>query len=88
MHEISMVLVSATKFSCATAALFLFPSCHALAWDWEMDHEFAAVKPVERHVNVRKVISPERSPDRFSDPRRALIGGVCRLWQCPPRSAI
>jgi hypothetical protein len=28
---------------------------------------------------VRKVISPERSPDRFPDPRRALIGGACRL---------
>jgi hypothetical protein len=43
--------------------------------------------PVSNHIEVpvvRKVISPERSPDRFSDPRRALIGGVCHLLQWVP----
>jgi hypothetical protein len=39
-------------------------------------------------IYVWKVISPERSLDRFPDPRRALIGGACRLWQwAPPRAA-
>jgi hypothetical protein len=36
------------------------------------------------HECVRKVISPDESPDRFPDPRRALIGGACRLWQWAP----
>jgi hypothetical protein len=45
--------------------------------------------------SVRDMISPQPdlrigtgSPDRFPDPRRALIGGACRSWQwAPPRAA-
>jgi hypothetical protein len=37
---------------------------------------------------VRDVISPDGSPDRFPDPRRALIGGTCRFVTVgPPRAA-
>jgi hypothetical protein len=39
---------------------------------------------------VRDVISPDGSPDRFPDLRRALIGGTCRFVAVGPssRSAI
>jgi hypothetical protein len=33
---------------------------------------------------VREVISPDGSPDRFPDPRRALIGGACHFVAVPP----
>jgi hypothetical protein len=37
---------------------------------------------------VRDVISPDGSSDRFSDLRRALIGGACRFVAVgPPRAA-
>jgi hypothetical protein len=41
-------------------------------------------------VTVRDVISPDGSSDRFSDLRRALIGGACRFVAVGPisRSAI
>jgi hypothetical protein len=34
--------------------------------------------------NVRDVISPDGSPNRFPDPRRALIGGACRFVAVGP----
>jgi hypothetical protein len=45
---------------------------------------------VGRVTLVRDLISPDGSPDRFLDPRRALIGGVCRFVAVGPasRSAI
>jgi hypothetical protein len=38
------------------------------------------------HVFVKKVISG--SLDRETDPIRALIGGVCRVWQWTPSHAV
>jgi hypothetical protein len=37
-------------------------------------------------IGVRDVISPDGSPDRFLDPRRALIGGACRFVAVGPPS--
>jgi hypothetical protein len=63
--------------------------------EWEDDGSLGPMAELEskerlRITDVRDVISSDGSPDRFPDPRRALIGDACRFVAVDPpsRSAI
>jgi hypothetical protein len=49
---------------------------------FEIHGSCCMMKVYMKEVCVRNVISG--SPDRETDPIRALIGGACRVWQWAP----